>query len=160
VTDKLRQFVRLTRKFAGLEGLRFLQEQIGEWGAAIAANAVGLESSKLKLHVPQGIDQLRRHTSGNFWAIIEAKGGTSSLGGTDYGKEMSPKWVRHWLNDTLDRNVGHPERAALLQAKNHPLANPMMVAVVRVNAERKTWQVKITVQKMTWNTPTLNWSGA
>ena len=99
ITKELRWAVNMARRIGGLQ---FLQEQLGEWGTSIISGASGLQHTKMTLHTPQGIDQLRFHKDAGFWAVIEAKGGTSRLSKeASYGAEMSPKWIRHWIKDTL-----------------------------------------------------------
>ena len=158
ITNQLRFAVNMARN---LGGLVFLQEQLGEWGTSIASSVAGLQHTTMTLHKPQGIDQLRFHKDLGFWAVIEAKGGKSPLSTeAAYGKEMSPKWMRHWINYTLkenDRSAGDTKQefTSLKSAWN---ANDyLLAAVVRVNIERVTWAVKLTVQKFKKSTPTLNW---
>ncbi|MFC1757907.1 RHS repeat-associated core domain-containing protein [Planctomycetota bacterium] len=157
-TQKLRTIINLAKKFGGIN---YVQEAIGEMAVSLAGSVTGFEHTSLRMHAVQGIDQLRRNPNVG-WAVFEAKGGRSRLGKASYGRQMSPDWIRHWLDDTIDsgKNRRNPERSKLLALRNLPRANPFLAAIVRTNARGRRFQMKITANKMDWTTNKLNWRGA
>ena len=74
---------------------------------------------------------------------------------------MSPKWIRRWINDTIDRNrrSAGDDLAKIERLKTKPYQD-MLASVIRVNIEGKRWNLKLTVNKLDWGSKKLNWKGA
>ena len=132
-----------------------MQEFIGEFAASLAASSAGLKlSSVVARQGSHGIDQLRRHKDGGFWAIVEAKGGNSRLKGRGRLREMSAPWIKKWIDYGIRTGTGD-DKAELKRAAQS--SEPMLAAIVRARHDRKTWELKFTLKKYTYGTTRMSW---
>lgn len=164
---KIGAALELVKNLAGSAATKtnYGQEKLGEFGTYLMANLLGFNLTDMdRAHWKYGPDFIFRHdTYQDFWAVVEAKGGTNTLGSstlvrpktptaTSIGflhptgasvQQMGARWIEFWLRHTIDKNRNNPDGIALGDAFDD--GNPMLAMVVSLNLDRKQ-EVKIGMQ--------------
>ena len=143
ITDQVKELIRI------LGESNKLAQLIGEFATAAVAYVLGFRAPNLVMNSgPHGIDLLARQQRLGTWGIFEAKGNTSGLGDTNYGKELSGQWITYWLKDTI-RRTGDTGDGPALEA-DFDSRKVMLVGYVRaifkINSPKQRVFLKVAFQ--------------
>ncbi len=164
---KIGAALELVKNIAGSAATKtnYGQEKLGEFGTYLMANLLGFNLTDMnRAHWRYGPDFIFRHdTYQDFWAVVEAKGGTSKLKtsklkapslpngwdttvagyGTSPYQQMGARWIEFWLRHTIDKNGFNSSGTDLEASFNN--GDPMLAMVVSLNLDRKQ-EVKLGMQ--------------
>ena len=109
----------LKTSFKEFWGLPVTQQLLGEVFGAMVSSVLGFQTTDISIGY-RGLDAVLKNTAGNFYAVLEAKGGPSSrLDPTvNHGRQMSEEWIK-WRIGTAVKNTNSPgDKTGLSTAKN------------------------------------------
>jgi RHS repeat-associated protein len=113
--------------------LEFVSEWIGLLGMCLAAGTVGFEQTNVipKYH---GIDAVLWDPWLTRSVVMEAKGGNSSLGYTNKGRQMSDSWIKDKWERVYEQ---HAKRENDAGRPMSTVDDPMWAIVAKLNLKRK-----------------------
>jgi RHS repeat-associated protein len=131
-----------------------MQEAIGVAGTLLFARFAGLKPTSFEA-ARQGIDFVMT-TPGQMFAVVEAKGGTSTLNHST-GGQMGANWIQDRLRKAIQNDQLNPADTARLRAVMN--TGPVFAAIVATNLKSNTsayiaFQVQVykgPSRQLTWN---------